>query len=163
MNKNDNKRQFGNKNFGRKPKEEYEAKKAEQIARQTKNLDAIDATCDFLDTWLRSEGSNRITMKDILNYLNNDKGFTTDDTKAISQYTYLLMELANARANRYISGDRTNIRIIYIEERFKTSFKKELHERATDIVKKYTTLFKWDDKANAEDYKVLGEQETNKE
>lgn len=153
-----------NTNGNRRTKEEYEAIKAAQLALQGKNLDVIESIAEFLDQWLQSEKkSNRITMKEILNELNNVKGYSADDTKAVSQYSYLLMELANARNNKYVSGDRINIRIMYIEERMKTSFKKELHDRAIDIVDKYNTLFFWDEQSNAEEYQVLGESDHTKE
>ena len=153
-----------NTNGNRRTKEEYEAIKATQLALQGKNLDVIESIAEFLDQWLQSEKkSNRITMKEILNELNNVKGYSADDTKAVSQYSYLLMELANARNNKYVSGDRINIRIMYIEERMKTSFKKELHDRAIDIVDKYNTLFFWDEQSNAEEYQVLGENDHTKE
>ena len=153
-----------NTNGNRRTKEEYEAIKATQLALQGKNLDVIESIAEFLDQWLLSEKkSNRITMKEILNELNNVKGYSADDTKAVSQYSYLLMELANARNNKYVSGDRINIRIMYIEERMKTSFKKELHDRAIDIVDKYNTLFFWDEQSNAEEYQVLGESDHPKE
>lgn len=161
---NNGKKKGANTNGNRRTKEEYEAIKAAQLALQGKNLDVIESIAEFLDQWLQSEKkSNRITMKEILNELNNVKGFSADDTKAVSQYSYLLMELANARNNKYVSGDRINIRIMYIEERMKTSFKKELHDRAIDIVDKYNTLFFWDEQSNAEEYQVLGESDHPKE
>lgn len=161
---NNGKKKGANTNGNRRTKEEYEAIKAAQLALQSKNLDVIESIAEFLDQWLQSEKkSNRITMKEILNELNNVKGFSADDTKAVSQYSYLLMELANARNNKYVSGDRINIRIMYIEERMKTSFKKELHDRAIDIVDKYNTLFFWDEQSNAEEYQVLGENDHTKE
>ena len=81
-----------NTNGNRRNKEEYEAIKATQLALQGKNLDVIESIAEFLDQWLQSEKkSNRITMKEILNELNNVKGFSADDTKAVSQYSYLLM------------------------------------------------------------------------
>ena len=161
---NNGKKKNNTPNGNRRTKEEYEAIKATQLAQQGKNLDVIEDIAAFLDQWLLSEKkSNRITMKEILNELNNVKGYSADDTKAVSQYSYLLMELANARNNKYVSGDRINIRIMYIEERMKTSFKKELHDRAIDIVDKYKTLFFWDDQSNAEEYQVLGETDQVKE
>lgn len=161
---NNGKKKATNNNGNRRTKEEYEAIKAAQLEQQGKNLDVIGDIAAFLDNWLLSEKkSNRITMKEILNELNNVKGYSADDTKAVSQYSYLLMELANARNNKYVSGDRINIRIMYIEERLKTSFKRELHDRAIDIVDKYTTLFYWDEQANAEGYQVLGESDHPKE
>lgn len=164
MGKMNNSKKNNNANGNRRTKEEYEAIKAIQLAQQGKNLDVIESIAAFLDQWLQSEKkSNRITMKEILNELNNVKGYSADDTKAVSQYSYLLMELANARNNKYVSGDRINIRIMYIEERMKTSFKKELHDRAIEIVEKYSTLFFWDAQSNAEDYKVLGESDSSKE
>lgn len=161
---NNGKKKATNNNGNRRTKEEYEAIKAARLEQQGKNLDVIEDIAAFLDNWLLSEKkSNRITMKEILNELNNVKGYSADDTKAVSQYSYLLMELANARNNKYVSGDRINIRIMYIEERLKTSFKRELHDRAIDIVDKYTTLFYWDEQANAEGYQVLGESDHPKE
>ena len=161
---NNGKKKNNTPNGNRRTKEEYEAIKATQLALQGKNLDVIESIAEFLDQWLQSEKkSNRITMKEILNELNNVKGFSADDTKAVSQYSYLLMELANARNNKYVSGDRINRRIMYIEERMKTSFKKELHDRAIDIVDKYNTLFFWDEQSNAEEYQVLGESDQTKE
>ena len=161
---NNGKKKSNTPNGNRRTKEEYEAIKAAQLALQGKNLDVIESIAEFLDQWLQSEKkSNRITMKEILNELNNVKGYSADDTKAVSQYSYLLMELANARNNKYVSGDRINIRIMYIEERMKTSFKKELHDRAIDIVDKYNTLFFWDEQSNAEEYQVLGESDRSKE
>ena len=156
----------GKKNGGnRRNKEEYEARKAAQLEQQNKNLDVIADIANYLNAWLMDENkSNRITMKDILTMLNDEKGYSVDETKAVSQYSYMLMELANARHNKYVSGDRINIRIMYIEERLKTSFKRELHDRAIGIVDTYTELFYWDDKANAESYNVLGDnEEDNKE
>ena len=153
----------GKKNGGnRRNKEEYEARKAAQLEQQNKNLDVIADIAKYLNEWLMDEKkSNRITMKDILTMLNDEKGYSVDETKAVSQYSYMLMELANARNNKYISGDRINIRIMYIEERLKTSFKRELHDRAIGIVDTYTELFYWDDQANAESYNVLGDNEEN--
>lgn len=162
---NTNKKKLPNSNGNRRTKEEYEAIKAAQIAQQSKNLDVIEDIAAYLDNWLRTEEkkSNRVTMKEILNELNEVKGYSADDTKAVSQYSYLLMELANACNNKYVSGDRLNIRIMYIEERLKTSFKKELHERAVGIVDKYNALFYWDTQANAKDYTALGATETTEE
>ena len=164
MGKMNNGKKNNNTNGNRRTKEDYEAIKANKLALQSKNLDVIESIAEFLDQWLQSEKkSNWITMKEILNELNNVKGYSADDTKAVSQYSYLLMELANARNNKYVSGDRINIRIMYIEERMKSSFKKELHDRAISIVEKYNTLFFWDAQSNAEDYKVLGESDRPKE
>lgn len=162
---NTNKKKIPNNNGNRRTKEEYEAIKAAQIAQQSKNLDVIEDIAAYLDSWLRctEKQTNRITMKQILSELNDVKGYSADDTKAVSQYSYLLMELANACNNKYVSGNRLNIRIMYIEERLKTSFKKELHDRAVAIVDKYNALFYWDEQANAEGYNVLGVNETTEE
>lgn len=165
-----NKKRFNNDN--RRSNEEYEARKAAQLEQQKKNLDVIDSISGFLNNWLKDEINDRdnsqnkrpgrISMKEILNDMNNVKGYTADDTKAVSQYSYMLMELANARNNKYVSGDRINIRIMYIEERLKTSFKKELHSYASEIISKYDTLFHWDEKSTAEDYNVLGSDTATK-
>lgn len=152
-----NKKKFsGNKNYAlRKSKEEYEAEKAEKLARQGKNLDMIEAIASYLNTAIGSAEVTHITMRDVLTDLCENKGYAQDDTKAISQFSYIMVELANARKNDRISGDRKNIRVMYIEERLKTSFKRELHERIANLIKTYNVLFQWDDEATAEDYNTL--------
>ena len=147
-----------NGNFHRKSKEEYEAEKAKQIAMQKVSLEIIDAAAAYLDNFLKSGNGYKVTMREILTHLNDDRGYKIDQTKVISQFNYLLMDLANARKNTHISGDRLNIRVIYIEERLKTSFKSELHDICRDIVKKYDTLFHWNDESTGEGYKTLPER-----
>lgn len=155
--KNNGTKKFGNNdNFRpRKSKEEYEAEKAAQIAKQTKSLEIIDAVAEYLDNFLTKGEGFRVSMKDLLTYLNTEKGFSADDTKVTSQFNYLMTELANSRKNTRISGDRLNIRVMYIEERFKTSFKSELHDKVREIINTHTTLFAWDDSATAENYNTL--------
>ena len=144
---------------GRKSKEEYEADRAKQIAKQTHSLEIIDQAAWFMNEFLKNSENYKITMKEVLNFLNNEKGYEPDDTKVISQFNYIMMDLANARKNPRVSGDRINIRVLYLEERLKTSFKSELHERALEIVEKYTNLFGWDKTGTGESYQTLTEKE----
>lgn len=140
---------------GGKTKEEYEAEKAAQIAKQSKSLDIIESVAQYLDNFLAKGEGYKVSMKEVLTYLNTDCGYSVEDTKVISQFNYILMDLANARKNPKISGDRLNIRVLYIEERFKTSFKSELHKKAENIIDTYTNLFYWDAKADGENYNTL--------
>lgn len=166
MNNTNNKKHYGgnnnyhHNNFGthRKSKEEYEAEKAKQIALQSVSLNIIDDSAKFMNDFLKNGTGYKITMREILSYLNDTCGYDIDQTKVISQFNYLMMDLANARKNTHISGDRLNIRVLYIEERMKTSFKKELHDRAREIVKKYDTLFHWNDESTGDNYTTLPER-----
>ena len=131
---------FKSKNFHKKTKEEYEANQAAYIDRQKKNLVMIEEISSYLNDFLSTK-SYKVTMKEILSYLNNEKNHSVDETKIVSQLNYLLMDLANARKNKNITGHRINIRIMYIEERLKTAYKQELHEIIDKIMSTYKELF----------------------
>ena len=143
-------------------------KKQEIIEKQNKSLDMIESAAEFLDNAIASTSladSNtfqKLTMKEILTYLINDKGFAQDDTKTVSQYNYILMDLANAQRSGYISGNRINIRILYIQERLKTSFKKELHSRVDKIMETYANLFMWNEEDKEESDINIAIEEENK-
>jgi hypothetical protein len=79
-------------------------------------------------------------MKEIIDNLNNN-GFNQADTKAISQINYILIDLANAQRNKYITPDRVDIRVNYIKERLITSYRRELHDRINEIFNNHS-LFK---------------------
>ena len=153
------KKNFKNNSRPRKSPEEYEAEKKAQLERQSKNLDMIEDVASILDEFLTKGEGYKITMKDVLTIMTDTKGHAAEDTKPISQFSYILLDLANARKNTKISGDRLNIRVMYIEERLKTSYKSELHPRIIDMIKKYSTLFKWDEGSNGEDYTAITEKE----
>ena len=158
-NRNNGNRNFNNRNNNRNNNQQYN-KKQEIIAKQNANLDMIEAVAEYLDNAIAntdiSNTSNiqKITMKEILNYLVNDKGFAQDDTKTVSQFNYIMMDLANAQRSGYVSGDRINIRILYIQERLKTSFKKELHNRIDNIMESYRHLFQWNDDNKSENSSI---------
>ena len=158
-NRNNGNRNFNNRNNNRNNNQQYN-KKQEIIAKQNANLDMIEAVAEYLDNDIAntdiSNTSNiqKITMKEILNYLVNDKGFAQDDTKTVSQFNYIMMDLANAQRSGYVSGDRINIRILYIQERLKTSFKKELHNRIDNIMESYRHLFQWNDDNKSENSSI---------
>lgn len=158
-NRNNGNRNFNNRNNNRNNNQQYN-KKQEIIAKQNANLDMIEAVAEYLDNDIAntdiSNNSNiqKITMKEILNYLVNDKGFAQDDTKTVSQFNYIMMDLANAQRSGYVSGDRINIRILYIQERLKTSFKKELHNRIDSIMENYRHLFQWNDDNKSENSSI---------
>lgn len=113
----------------------------------------IENVAEYLDNLLKNKSDSRVRVRDLIDYLQT-KGYNTDETKDISQTNYIMVELANAQKNDRISGDRTNIRVLYLEERLKTSYMKELHERVDSIIKTYDSLFKWDTKATGEEYNV---------
>lgn len=157
-NRNNNNRNFNNRNNNRNNNQQN-AKKQEIIAKQKKNLDMIEAVAEYLNNIVatpeiatdNTTTVQKITMKEILDYLVNIKGFAQDDTKAVSQFNYIMMDLANAQKSGFINGNRINIRILYIQERLKTSFKKELHPTIDKIMEDYSNLFLWNEDNKSED------------
>lgn len=135
---------YNNNNSGNNSSE-YMAKKAEIIAKQRTNLGMIDKVSAYLDKCVvEATADTKIAMKQIIEYLDTC-GFTKEDTKVISQYNYLLMDLANAQICNYINGNKINIRILYIQERLKSSYKKELNNDIDKLLGKYKNLFKWNE------------------
>lgn len=128
------------KNFNRKSKEELEADQEVYLARQRQNLKVLEDISAFLDNFLKTSTFYRVNMKEILTHL-SDNGYNAEDTKAVSQLNYLLMDLTNARKNRNIDEHRLDIRVVYIKERFQTYFKSEFHERIDKMFATYNTLF----------------------
>lgn len=136
---------YNNNNNSSNNSSEYMAKKAEIIAKQRTNLGMIDKVSAYLDKCVvNATADTKIAMKQIIEYLDTC-GFTKDDTKVISQYNYLLMDLANAQICNYINGNKINIRILYIQERLKSSYKKELNNDIDKLLGKYKNLFKWNE------------------
>ena len=151
---------YNGKNKSTKPRmtdEEYAARKAQLLEKQTKSLEVINAACEFLEKAIADPAVRHVSMKDVLGYLNGDKKYTADETKAISKINDVLIELANARMNHYIADDRNNIRVLYVHERMKTSFKKELHDRIDQLLNDYPVLLKWSD-TTGENYKTVMEE-----
>lgn len=136
---------YNNNNNSNNNSSEYMAKKAEIIAKQRTNLGMIDKVSAYLDKCVvDATADTKIAMKQIIEYLDTC-GFTKEDTKVISQYNYLLMDLANAQICNYINGNKINIRILYIQERLKSSYKKELNNDIDKLLGKYKNLFKWNE------------------
>ena len=168
-NGNNNRKNFNNNNrkngnFNRNNKNNPQnAKKQEILKQQNRNLDMIESVAEYLDnlvaTNVSEEGNQRITMKEILNYLTTDKGFAQDETKSVSQINYTMMDLANAQRSGYINGNRINIRILYIQERMKTSFRRELYNRIDKIMESYYHLFHWNEDNDNESIEIVTTQE----
>ena len=168
-NGNNNRKNFNNNrkngNFNRNNKNNPQnAKKQEILKQQNRNLDMIESVAEYLDNLVATnvseeEGNQRITMKEILNYLTTDKGFAQDETKSVSQINYTMMDLANAQRSGYINGNRINIRILYIQERMKTSFRRELYNRIDKIMESYYHLFYWNEDNDNESIEIVTTQE----
>ncbi len=165
--KNFNNRKNGNFNKNNRNNSQN-IKKQEVLEKQNKNLDMIEAVAEYLDNIIANTGVadantlQKITMKEILNYLTTE-GFAQDDTKTVSQFNYTMMDLANAQRSGYITGNRINIRILYIQERLKTSFKKELHARIDKIMETYYHLFLWNEDNTEGSIEIVATEESNEE
>lgn len=167
--KNFNNRKNGNFNKNNNRNNSQNVKKQEILEKQNKNLDMIEAAAEYLNNMIaNTELSDantltKITMKEILNYLINDKGFAQEDTKTVSQFNYILMDLANAQRSGYITGNRINIRILYVQERLKTSFKKELHARIDKIMETYYHLFYWNEDNNEGSIEIVATEDSHED
>ncbi len=165
--KNFNNRKNGNFNKNNRNNSQN-IKKQEVLEKQNKNLDMIEAVAEYLDNIIANTGVadantlQKITMKEILNY-HTTEGFAQDDTKTVSQFNYTMMDLANAQRSGYITGNRINIRILYIQERLKTSFKKELHARIDKIMETYYHLFLWNEDNTEGSIEIVATEESNEE
>ena len=112
------------------------------ISKQEKNLDAIDTAVSFLDKFVTKEKTEKATIVDLLNEIKN-AGHNQETVRAISQFNYMFVDLANAQCNSHISADRVNIRVKYIKERFITSYRRELYGRIDKLFEDHP-LFKVD-------------------
>jgi hypothetical protein len=120
-----------NRNNTPKTYDSQEDRIKDLINKQTKNLDVLDKVIEFLDEFVDSD-KDKVSMAELLNYL-NDNNCNAENTKAIAQFNYMLLELANAQHNDYIKADRVNIRVQYIKERFITTYRRELYDRIDNM------------------------------
>jgi hypothetical protein len=140
--KNNNSRSTRHFTKNNKSREENKNERIQElISIQEKNLNGIEIVVDYLDNIIDSADKNtKPSMKEIIDNLNNN-GFNQADTKAISQINYILIDLANAQRNKYITPDRVDIRVNYIKERLITSYRRELYDRINEIFNNHS-LFK---------------------
>lgn len=124
------------------------AKRKEILDRQSHNLEVIAAVEEYLsqrvkDAWDmmcvdRADGKpnprpERVKMQDVIAAL--DPTYVAEDTIPVSQYTQILIELANAQMNTRISTGRISLRIEYFYERLCTVFTdKSLDKIISDLV-----------------------------
>lgn len=134
-----------NKNYVRQPsKKEVRASiKADKNALLMQNLDIIEVIAKYLDENIVEANHAgeylKTTTIDILNML-AAKGYNADRTKPIVQHNYILIDLANAQINKFITGYRVNVRVEYAIERLLTSF--HTHQEIVDrIVGECPNLF----------------------
>ncbi len=121
-----------------KPETQYKA----ILDAQQQSLDVIDDAASFLDNLLKTDSSHKVTMRDIVSHLIKN-GYIINEAKAAAQYNYLMLDLAKARKNKYITVEQINLRIAYIQDRLKSTFRPELHDRILEMIKTNDTLFAW--------------------
>ena len=133
------------------------AKRKEILDRQSHNLEVIAAVEEYLsqrvkDAWDmmsvdRANGEPnprpvRVKMQDVITAL--DPTYVAEDTIPVSQYTQILIELANAQMNTRISTERISLRIEYFYERLCTVFTdRSLDKTLVDLVdgNKYCVMY----------------------
>lgn len=133
------------------------AKRKEILDRQNHNLEVIAAVEEYLsqrvkDAWdmmsadrLNGEPNprpERVKMQDVIAAL--DPTYVAEDTIPVSQYTQILIELANAQMNTRISTERISLRIEYFYERLCTVFTdRSLDKTISDLVNgnKYYVMY----------------------
>ena len=111
------------------------AKRKEILERQNHNLEVIAAVEQYLSDRVKAAWDmmnvdrekdapiprpERIKMQDVIAAL--DPTYVAEDTIPVSQYTQILIELANAQINTRISTDRIALRVEYFYERLCTVF-----------------------------------------
>lgn len=129
-------------NNGSTFQEKFESQHQAILDAQKQSLKIIAETASFLDNSLKNEAEYKVSMRDIINNLIKN-GYAVNDAKALTQHNYLLLDLAKARRNRYISIESINLRIAYIQDRLKSMFRIELHNQILDLIKTNNTLFAW--------------------
>lgn len=125
----------------RKSKEEMEAERVRILECQRISLDILNLIAYHLENFLNDSKQYKLNMTTLLQYLVGDKHYTPEQTKIISQHNYLFLDLANAKKNSSISQDRITLRVNYIEERLKTAYRKELHDRIDELMETHNILF----------------------
>lgn len=157
-NKGNNGGKYKNNNpFNKAVDDMKAAKRKEILERQTHNLEVIAAVEEYLsqrvkDAWDmmcvdRANGEpdprpERVKMQDVIAAL--DPTYVAEDTIPVSQYTQILIELANAQMNTRISTGRISLRIEYFYERLCTVFTdRSLDKTISDLVNgdKYCLMY----------------------
>lgn len=109
---------------------------------QQQTLDVIDEAVSFLNNILLTDASRKVTMRDIVSHLIKN-GYIINEAKAVAQYNYLILDLAKARKNKYITAEQINLRIAYIQDRLKSTFRAELHDQILEMIRTNSMLFAW--------------------
>lgn len=125
----------GKSPFDRAAAEMRAAKRQEILGRQNHNLDVLEMVEQYLSERISYEWEkmsedrepnkpikrpDRIKMQDVIAAL--DPEYKSEDTIPVSQFTQILIELANAQLDTRIDISRIQIRIEYYRERLKTVF-----------------------------------------
>ena len=125
----------GKSPFDRAAAEMRAAKRQEILGRQNHNLDVLEMVEQYLSERISYEWEkmsedrepnkpikrpDRIKMQDVIAAL--EPGYKSEDTIPVSQFTQILIELANAQLDTRIDISRIRIRIEYYRERLKTVF-----------------------------------------
>lgn len=116
-------------------------KRQEIHQRQVTELEIIDAASYFLNEYVNNEHrDNKFNVNEVKDYLVS-AGYEFDQFKFVNQILYLLIDLANARRNKFIDDTRIAIRWLYIKERLDTMFMPSLHYKVWEIMSSYTNLY----------------------
>lgn len=158
--RNNNNRKGGYNNrknnpFNNAERQQREQKRQEILERQNAELAVINEVMSYLNACVE-ENNSRITVKDILAYL-EENGFNREDTavKSIGQYNYILLDLAKAVMNPHIDDARVELRVQYIEERLLTAFNRSYHEYILNLFTYYNSLANVHDAENADEEELV--------
>lgn len=139
-----------------------EARRQEIRQRQVTELEIIDAASYFLDEYVNNgHRENKFNINEIKDYLVS-AGYEFDQFKFVNQILYLLIDLANARRNKFIDDTRIAIRWLYIKERLDTMFMPSLHYRILEMMSSYTNLYgNHEDESTDESSDNINEKESD--
>jgi len=147
-NRNNNRRNNG-RNFNNKRNDDrYEERKKrneERAAKQRRDLDSIIAICSYLNDDIssdREEGA-RVSYKvnDIIDKASKRSNIDADNFKFVSQYSYIIADLAGAHFDTRVTVDQLAIKIRYIADRLYLGFMRSFHDEIGQLLTSNIFLF----------------------
>lgn len=138
----------------KKPQIDPEKAKArkEMMERKEKEFNILEDAVNYLNLRVSEIYSStdmdrseyKISAKSIIDALIAN-GYTSEDTKMISQFTSILSDLARAQTNKNIEAHRKQLRVMYFVDRLHAYFGKTFLSRINDMIENNNWILYVDD------------------